>query len=181
MQLRNDTERYGLVAILLHWLVALTVFGMFGLGLWMTGLTYYDPWYHRAPALHKSIGVLLFMVMVARLLWRLRNPPPSPLPSHGLMERAVAHAVHLWLYIMLFAVMLAGYLIPTADGRAVEVFGLFSVPATLTSLPQQEDLAGTVHLYLAMFLMALVALHIAGALKHHVIDRDRTLKRMLGR
>lgn len=181
MQLRNDTERYGLVAVLLHWLVALTVFAMFGLGLWMTSLTYYDPWYRSGPALHKSIGVLLFVVMLARLGWRLYSPPPPPLPSHTLFERAAAHTVHLWLYLMLFALMLSGYLISTADGRAVEVFGLFSIPATITSIPQQEDLAGTIHLYLAMFLMSLVMLHVAGALKHHFIDRDRTLRRMLGR
>lgn len=181
MRLRNDKERYGLVAIAMHWLVALTVFGMFALGLWMTSLTYYDPWYRQGPALHKSIGVLLFLVMVARLAWRIYSPPPSALPSHSLLERAAAHTVHLWLYLLLFALMLSGYLISTADGRAIEVFGLFSIPATITSIPQQEDLAGAIHWYLALFLMALVLLHMAGALKHHFIDRDRTLKRMLGR
>lgn len=181
MQLRNNTERYGLVAVLLHWLVALTVFGLFGLGLWMTGLTYYDPWYRQGPALHKSIGILLFMVMVARVGWRLYSPPPAPLANHSLLESAAAQTVHAWLYLLLFALMLSGYLISTADGRAIDVFGLFSIPATITSIPQQEDLAGAVHWYLALFLMVLVLLHVAGALKHHFIDRDRTLRRMLGR
>lgn len=181
MRLRNDTEHYGLVAVLLHWLVALAVFGLFGLGLWMTGLGYYDPWYRSGPALHKSIGVLLFLLMLARLGWRVYSPPPPPLPEHGLLERAAAMTVQLWLYLLLFALMLSGYLISTADGRPVEVFGLFSVPATLTAIPQQEDLAGAVHWYLALFLMALVAVHVAAALKHHFIDRDRTLRRILGR
>lgn len=181
MRLRNDRERYGLAAVLLHWLVALTVFGLFGLGLWMTSLTYYDPWYRQGPALHKSIGVVLFVVMLARLAWRLYSPPPSPLASHTPLERRAAHIVHGLLYLLLFTIMASGYLISTADGRAVEVFGLFSLPATLTAIPQQEDVAGAVHLTLAIALMVLVLLHIAGALKHHFIDRDRTLRRMLGR
>lgn len=181
MQLRNDRERYGLVAIAMHWLVALTVFGLFGLGLWMTSLTYYDPWYRQAPALHKSVGVLLFVVMVARVAWRLHSPPPGPLATHTPLERRAALVVHALMYVLLFAIMASGYLISTADGRPVEVFGLFSIPASLTSIPQQEDLAGAVHLVLAILLMALVLLHVAGALKHHFIDRDRTLARMLGR
>jgi len=181
MRIRNDRERYGLVAVLLHWLVALTVFGLFGLGLWMTSLTYYDAWYRQGPALHKSIGVVLFVVMLARLAWRLYSPPPAPLASHTPLERRAAHLVHGLLYLLLFAIMASGYLISTADGRAVEVFGLFSIPATITSIPRQEDVAGAVHLFLAITLMTLVLLHIAGALKHHFIDRDRTLKRMLGR
>ncbi|MFA5626470.1 MAG: cytochrome b [Thiohalomonadaceae bacterium] len=180
MQLRNDAKRYGLIAVLLHWLVALAVFGLFGLGLWMTSLTYYDPWYRDGPALHKSIGVLLFATMILRLIWRWLSPPPPALSSHNPLERLAAKAVHLLLYLLLFAVMISGYLISTADGRAVEVFGLLSIPATLTSIPEQEDIAGAVHLYLAIGLIGLVVLHAAGALKHHFLDRDNTLKRMFG-
>lgn len=181
MQWRNSTERYGLIAIGLHWLVALTVFALFGLGLWMTGLEYYDTWYHRAPQLHKSIGVLLFAVMVVRLGWSLVNPHPAPLPSHTPLERTTARLVHGLLYLLLFAVMIAGYLISTADGRPIELFGVVAVPATLTSIPEQEDVAGEVHLTLAIILIVLALLHAAAALKHHFVDRDNTLRRMLGR
>lgn len=181
MQWRNSRERYGLVAIGLHWLVAFAVFALFALGLWMTELTYYHPWYQRGPALHKSIGVLLFALMVVRLLWRLLNPPPAPLPSHPRFERMAARWVHALLYLLLFAVMLAGYLISTADGRPIEVFGLFALPATLTSIPEQEDVAGEVHLFLAVTVIALALLHAGAALKHHFVDRDNTLRRMLGR
>ena len=72
MQWRNSPTNYGLTSIALHWLVALAVFGLFGLGFWMVGLTYYSSWYRTAPDLHKSIGVMLFMVMVLRVLWRTR-------------------------------------------------------------------------------------------------------------
>jgi cytochrome b561 len=85
------------------------------------------------------------------------------------------------LYLGLFGVMISGYLISTADGRGIEVFGLFSVPATLTGIPQQEDIAGAIHEYLAWGLVIFAALHGLAALKHHFIDRDSTLLRMFGR
>ncbi|MFZ1872669.1 MAG: cytochrome b/b6 domain-containing protein, partial [Chania sp.] len=85
------------------------------------------------------------------------------------------------LYTVLFAILISGYLISTADGQAISVFGWFDVPASLTGIPQQADTAGTIHLYLAWVVVVLSALHALAALKHHFIDRDVTLKRMLGR
>ena len=178
---RNQPTAYGLVAVLLHWLVAVTVIGLFALGLWMVELTYYDDWYRTAPNLHKGVGVMLFLVMVARLLWRFYDPPPAPEPGLRPIERRLAPIVHGLLYALLFAVMLSGYLISTADGRAIDVFGLFQVPATLSGLPNQADLAGDIHLALAIAVIALAGLHALAALKHHLIDRDRTLLRMLAR
>ena len=179
MAMKNSTGGYGLVAIVLHWLVALVVIAMFALGLWMVELTYYDVWYKRAPDLHKSIGILLFLVMLARLLWRSVNVIPSDEPDLTRLERQLAHATHKLLYLLLFAVMLSGYLISTADGRPIEVFGLVSVPALLSDIPNQEDLAGRVHLILAITLISLAGIHALAALKHHFIDRNRTLKKML--
>ncbi|HKJ76265.1 MAG TPA: cytochrome b [Gammaproteobacteria bacterium] len=181
MRLRNDANRYGMVAVVLHWTVALLILTLFGLGLWMTGLGYYDPWYQKGPALHKGLGVTLFALVVLRLVWRAANRRPEPLSDHAAWERRLAPAVHGLLYLLLFAVMLAGYLISTADGRPVEVFGLFAVPATLSGLEHQEDIAGEVHFALAVTLVTLAGLHAAAALKHHFLDRDRTLLRMLGR
>lgn len=178
--LRNTSTEYGLIAITLHWLVALVVIGLFALGLWMTGLDYYDAWYKRGPDLHKSIGVLLFITVAFRLGWRLVNPVPRPERSHTPWERRLAGIAHALLYVLLFAVMSAGYLISTADGRSIAVFGLFSVPATLSGLPGQEDIAGMIHEWLAYALIGLSSLHALAALKHHIIDRDRTLKRMFG-
>ena len=179
--LKNTPTDYGLIAIALHWLVTLVVISLFALGLWMTGLDYYDAWYQRAPDLHKSIGVLLFIIVAFRLAWRWWNPLPRPEPAHAAWERRLAGLAHALLYLLLFAVMIAGYLISTADGRPIEVFGLFSVPATLSGLENQEDIAGEIHEILAYLLIGLSVLHAAAALKHHFIDRDRTLKRMLGR
>lgn len=181
MKLRNHKDGYGLVAVILHWLVAAAVFGLFGLGLWMTELTYYDSWYRQAPWLHKGIGATLFLLVAARLLWRLFDPQPAPLPSHAPWERRAAGIVHRLLYLLLFAVMLSGYLISTADGRPLEVFGLFSIPATVTGIDNLEDVAGRVHLLLASSLVGLALLHAVAALKHGFFDHDRTLLRMLGR
>lgn len=181
MQWRNSPHRFGLVSILLHWLVALAVFGLFGLGLWMVSLDYYSPWYRTAPDLHKGIGILLFLVMLLRLLWRFLSPPPAALASHGPLTRLGSIAGHGLLYLGLFALMISGYLISTADGRPIDVFGWFQVPALFTGIPNQEDIAGTVHEYLAWALVALAVVHALAALKHHFIDRDATLARMLGR
>ncbi|NBC46949.1 MAG: cytochrome b [Gammaproteobacteria bacterium] len=179
--LRNTHDTYGLVAVSLHWLVALVVLGLFGLGLWMVELTYYDDWYRTAPAIHKGVGILLFITVTLRLGWRLVGLRPAPLATHSALERRVASITHGLLYVLLFAVMLSGYLISTADGRPVAVFGLFSVPALISDLPNQADVAGEVHLVLAISLVSLAAVHALAALKHHLIDRDRTLLRMLGR
>lgn len=181
MQWRNSARRYGLLSILLHWGVALAVFGLFGLGLWMVGLDYYSSWYRRAPDLHKGIGILLFLAMLLRLLWRFVSPPPPALANYSALTRVGAALAHGLLYLGLFALMFSGYLISTADGRAIEVFGWFSVPATLSGLEGQEDIAGVVHLWLAWGLIGLVVVHALAAFKHHFIDRDATLSRMLGR
>lgn len=181
MQWRNTSARYGLVSVLLHWLVALAVFGLFGLGFWMVGLSYYDPWRQSAPDLHKSIGIVLFAVMLLRVLWRVLNPTPAALSSHGPLTRLASKLGHGALYLGLFGVMISGYLISTADGRGIDVFGLFSVPAALTGIPQQEDIAGAIHEYLAWSLVIFAVLHGLAALKHHFIDRDSTLLRMFGR
>jgi cytochrome b561 len=175
---RNTASRYGLISIGLHWLVAMVVIGLFGLGLWMDSLDYYDAWYRKAPEIHKSIGVLLFMVMLGRTVWRHLSPGPAP--SGAAFQQKMAHAVHLTLYVLLFILMLSGYLVSTADGRALEVFGWFSIPATLSGLENQEDIAGEVHEVLAFTLMGLVIVHALAAMKHHFINRDSTLKRMLG-
>ncbi|CAI0697457.1 TPA: cytochrome b [Serratia fonticola] len=178
---KNTADRFGHVSVLIHWLVALTVYGMFALGLWMVTLGYYDVWYHQAPEIHKSIGTLLFIVMVVRVVWRFISPPPKPLASYSRLTRISAVLAHIALYTVLFAILISGYLISTADGQAISVFSWFDVPASVTGLPQQADTAGTIHLYLAWAVVVLSVLHALAALKHHFIDRDVTLKRMLGR
>lgn len=179
--LRNSDTRWGLVTVLLHWTLAVAVIGLFVLGEWMTGLSYYDPWYKQGPDIHRAVGVLVGAFFIVRLVWRSLERTPEPLASHKPWERRTAHLMHGVLYGLVFALVISGYLISTADGRAVSVFGWFDIPATLTSIPRQEDLAGDVHHVLAAVLISAVGLHALAALKHHFIDKDATLKRMFRR
>ncbi|ECC1662510.1 cytochrome b [Salmonella enterica subsp. salamae] len=180
MQFKNTPQRYGVVSAALHWLTALVVYGMFALGLWMVTLSYYDGWYHQAPELHKSIGILLMMALIVRIIWRRYSPPPVALASHSRLTRAGAAAGHLLLYLLLFAIIISGYLISTADGKPISVFGWFEIPATLTDAGAQADIAGTLHLWFAWSLVIISLSHGVMALKHHFIDKDDTLKRMTG-
>ena len=175
--LKNTDNSYGWIAIALHWLVAIAVFSMFGLGLYMVELTYYDSWYKGSLDLHKSAGILLALLVLLRSGWRLINPSPKGLSPRPL-ENLAAHLAHGLLYLMMAALFISGYLISTADGQGIAVFELFTVPATLTA-DNQEDIAGDIHQWLAWGLMGLVALHALAALKHHFINRDATLKRMV--
>ncbi|AKX45061.1 cytochrome B [Thiopseudomonas alkaliphila] len=172
---------YDRLTITLHWLVALMVIGLFALGLWMTGLSYYDSWYRTAPDLHKSFGSLLLLLMLLRLIWRVRQPRTAPIATHQRWELILAKAVQGLLYLGLFTVLISGYLISTADGRPISFFGLFDWPVLISGLPNQADIAGTVHLYAAWSVIVLAALHALAAIKHHLIDRDATLSRMLGK
>ncbi len=181
MQWKNTSSRYGMVAVTLHWLIAIVVFCLFALGWWMTGLDYYDSWYKQGPWIHKSVGILLFLMVSIRLLWRLMSVKPEAMSNHKHWEVRLAHVAHFLLYALLFVIMISGYLISTEDGRAVEVFGWFEIPATITSIPDQADVAGWIHFTLACILIGLVLLHALAALKHHFVDRDKTLVRIFGK
>lgn len=181
MQWRNSSARYGAISVFIHWLVAATVYGMFALGLWMVTLSYYDGWYHQAPEIHKSIGILLMMVLVIRIVWRFISRPPAALASYSTLTRISALGAHIVLYLLLFGILISGYLISTADGKPISVFGLFEVPATVSDAGVQADLAGQIHLWLAWGVVIVSVLHTLAALKHHFIDKDVTLTRMLGK
>src|SRR5690625_5802811 len=116
MAWNNTPERYGLVTITLHWITALAIVGLAVLGLWMTGLSYYSPHYHRAPFLHKSIGLCLALLLVLRWLWHRASPPPLPSAAHSALERRLARLAQAGLYLLLTLTLVSGYLISTATG-----------------------------------------------------------------
>ncbi|PKH06055.1 cytochrome b [Moritella sp. Urea-trap-13] len=178
--LKNTKTAYGWIAILLHWVMALAIFGMFGLGLYMVELTYYDAWYKGSLDLHKSIGILLLGLLLLRTLWRGININPDSADQHASkFEVTSAHLVHLGLYLLMFTLMLSGYLISTADGRGISVFELFTIPAIPFSVDNQEDIAGQIHEILAWALVLLAGVHALAAIKHHFINKNNTLVRML--
>lgn len=178
--LKNSPSRYGLVSISMHWLTAITIYGLFGLGLYMTDLTYYDAWYNKGPDVHRSIGILLFIVMVARWLWKITNARPEPEPNLKRWEIKLSSWTHSALYLLVFLAIVTGYLISTAKGSSVAVFDWFKVPALFNEVRGMEDIAGKFHYYLSWALVLLSALHVLASIKHHLIDGDNTLIRMLG-
>ena len=178
---KNSGQKYGLLSIILHWVTALVIFGLFGLGWYMVDLTYYDDLYRTLPFIHQSVGIALALAMIIRIVWRWMNPRPGfpeDMPRYEVIGARLAHIAMLLLIVM---IIVSGYLITTADGSGISFFDWFDVPATITTLPAQEDIAGLWHEYLAYALMVLAAIHALAALKHHFIDKDNTLKHMLGR
>lgn len=175
---KNTSNNYGLIAILFHWLSALAIFGLFGLGFWMVDLDYYSEWYRTGPHIHKSVGLLLLFVTLLRLVWKFFNPKPLALTDNKLEAKAGSIA-HLTLYALMLIIMISGYLISTADGRGIEVFTWFTIPSAGELFADQEDVSGLIHEYAAYAIIGFATLHALAALKHHFINRDNTLTRML--
>ncbi|PKG76400.1 cytochrome b [Shewanella sp. Choline-02u-19] len=177
--LLNTKKSYGLVAILFHWLSALAVIGLFAVGFWMVDLTYYSEWYKTAPYLHKSVGLILLLLTLSRIFWRMFTPNPKSLASHKRWERSAGHITHGVLYLLLLVIMVSGFLISTADDRGIWVFNWFEIPSLGVFMEDQADIAGVIHQYAAYSLIGLVLIHALGALKHHFIDKDSTLLRII--
>ncbi|GAB3522552.1 cytochrome b [Photobacterium alginatilyticum] len=176
--MKNAPKPYDWLSITIHWLSAVVIIGLFAVGLWMVDLNYYSQWYKPVPHWHKSAGLCLAFVTLFRLVWKTLKGHPAI--EGARWEQMGAKMAHWVIYVMLFGLFISGYLISTADGRAIEVFNWFSVPAAGELFPNQADIAGEVHYYLAFGLIGLAALHALAALKHHYINKDNTLKKMLG-
>jgi cytochrome b561 len=124
--------------------------------------------------------MVLFVILMLRVVWRFINITPATSdPKATSVELKAAHVAHITLYFLMAALMFTGYLISTADGRAIEIFGLVSVPALPFSIDQQENIAGDIHEILAWTIIALSALHALAAFKHHFVNKNNTLIRML--
>lgn len=177
--IKNTNRQYGAIAILMHWSVAILIIGLFAMGIWMRGLGYYDSWYQTAPLLHKSLGLLVFFLLLFKLIWRVYDPAPAPEANLKIWERRLSKLVHGVLYLLPFIIIVSGYLIATADDNKVAFFELFELPPLFKAFEHQEDIAGEVHEILSWVTIAIVALHALAAFKHHLIDKDATLSRML--
>lgn len=176
--LHDSKKNYGSISIFLHWSSAVLILGLFGLGLYMTSLGYYDAWYHKGPWWHVSFGLVLFVLTLIRLIWRLCSQTPQHLRRDRISNSA-ATLVKWLLYITLLAVMVSGYLINTSKGQPASFFDWFGIPSIGSFTANTVDLLGEIHFWGAWLMMGLVVLHVGGALLHHFVWRDRTLVRML--
>jgi cytochrome b561 len=174
----RSTSHYTATAIVLHWLVAAVLLADFAWGWWMQEIPKQPPGI-RADAfnLHKSIGLTLLLLMIARLAWRLRHPPPA-LPPMPAWQAAFAHANHRVMYVATFVLAIGGYLGSAWSGYPVRFFGVV-IPAWSASKPALKDLASVVHLAASWILLVAVTLHVAGALKHALVDRNGILTRIV--
>ena len=177
MPARNTAERYGWVSLTLHWLTVLLIVGLAVVGLTMDDLPN-GPQKIQVFALHKSTGLTVLALTVLRLAWRLYAgaPPMVPMPT---WQRFAAHGSHAALYGLLLAMPLSGWLYNSASGFSLKWFGLVSLPKLAAYDPGLKHLAHELHEGLAKVLLLVVAVHVAAALKHHFVERDVTLHRML--
>jgi cytochrome b561 len=171
-------EGFGRVTRALHWLMAAGILGTFALGAYIArmevGLS--NLWLF---GLHKTIGICLLALVVLRLVWRALNPPPGPLPGPAAWEMALARATHWALYVLMFAVPLSGWAYASSTGLDVLVFNRVNLPAIAPVSETWEASLKLLHRGLTWTLLALVGLHVAGALKRSLIARDGTLTRMI--
>ncbi|MDO9599975.1 MAG: cytochrome b [Azoarcus sp.] len=172
----NNT--YTRTAIALHWLIALCLIGSFALGTYMTDLSL-SPRKLELYSWHKWAGVSIFLLVLIRLGWRLGHPPP-PLPaSMPAVLRAAAHFTHIALYVLMIAIPLSGWLMSSAKGVQTVWFGIVPLPDLLTKNADLGKQLESLHFLLNYTMAVLVFTHIGAALKHHFIDRDDILRRML--
>ena len=171
-------KRYTITAITLHWLMALALIGMFALGFYMTGLAL-SPNKLKLFSWHKWTGVTIFLLACVRLAWRIAHHPPA-LPEHmGPGEQLLAHAGHGLLYLLMFAIPLSGWLMSSAKGVQTVYFGVLPLPDLLEKDKELGELLQSVHLSFNLLLATIVIAHAAIALRHHFINKDDVLARML--
>jgi cytochrome b561 len=195
----SNTTRYTKTAVFLHWLIAICIFGMFSLGWYMSDLPKEAPkqmaynlfdwgiytWQLSEEAsprtfyfnLHKSLGVTIFALIIIRILWRLTHKPPALLASYKAWERKLATGAHHLLYLLMVALPLSGVIMATYSKYGIKWFGVEFIKG-LDNTPMRE-LFKEVHEVIGVIILLVLVLHIVGALKHKLIDKDDTLKRML--
>lgn len=178
MSLRNTDRSWGSVARSLHWAIALLIFVQFALG-WMAVSWRLSPTKINLYIWHKSIGILILALVVLRLVWRLFNRTPVLPAGTPPLERAGAHATHTFLYALMLAVPLSGWVINSTANIPLRVFWLFPLPAIAAPDKAVEAVAKQLHLGLFIVLALMVTLHIAAALRHHFVKRNDILTRML--
>lgn len=179
MPLRSSREQWGSVIKTLHWLIFLAIAGLASVGWYMKGLPN-SPDKIKVYALHKSFGLTVFALVLLRLAWRelvdrVRPPLPDGMPA---WQRFAAHASHVALYLLMFAIPLSGWLFNSAANFPLRWFGLFSVPSLHAADSATKAFAGAAHWWLFWVLAAVLAAHVGAALWHHFGARDEVLRRM---
>lgn len=182
--MKDTASQFSPVSVALHWLIALAVIGMLALGIYMKETESYGLY-----DVHKSIGVAVLVVALIRLFWRLGNGWPAALSDDGPALRFIARLTHWMLIIVTLLMPVSGALMSVAGGRGLSFFGFELMAANRDPANPDEvlaysetlaDFAHETHEVVAFLLIFLVLLHLAGALKHQLVNKDATLRRMFG-
>jgi len=177
----NTPQHYGIIAIVLHWAMAVLLIVLTVLGLYMVRLpdAGYDTEKITLILVHKAIGMVALVFVLLRLVWRLCSDLPQLAAGLPQWQQVTARFVHLLFYALLFSLPFTGWVMSSAGGYPVSFFGWFNVP-DITGLDEQLFvLSIVVHRWLAYALVVLLALHAGAALHHHWTLRDDTLRRMM--
>ena len=173
MKILNSKEKYGLISIIFHWLMALIIVITFILGL---NLKYNYQYYYEVLILHNSLGITILLLAIFRIAWKFINIKPSPLPNKKLLMK-LATLTHILFYIFFFALPLSGYLLTNLQGDIVSFYGI-DLPEILQSNNDFKYYTHIVHDLLGNILLVIFSLHVLGALYHHFVIRDNTLRRI---
>jgi cytochrome b561 len=184
----NNRDRYGTVAMTLHWLIALMVLGNLCSGFYLANIMSDDnAWHLPFIQIHKSVGLTILTLSVLRLLWRLANPIPPLPPGMSTTLRILARGTHYLFYFLIIAIPLAGWAWTSSSTKGIptKYFGLFSWPNIpfLADLPRATKIANghmfhSYHVYLAYSAALLLVLHVGAALYHQFFRHDSVLRRM---
>ena len=174
-----EPVRYTRPAIALHWLIALLIVCAFALGWVMTDIPGFTPAKLKYYSWHKWLGVTVFALAIIRVLWRATHRPPALPDGMPALQRVGAHGVHALLYVLMFAIPVTGYLYSSASNIPVVYLGIVPLPRLIDPDPVLKGTFKTLHVSLNYVLLTLVGLHVVAAVKHHVLDRDGLLSRML--
>lgn len=178
MLFRNTPDSYGAATKTFHWLTALIVIALLGVGLYMGGMEA-GASKIKVYNLHKSFGICVLALAVLRIFWHVASKKPDFVGSLTVWEKRAARAVHLLLYFLIIAMPLTGWLMSSAYGRSVGVFGLFTLPDLMEQNQELGKSLRELHGIFGWALMFVAGAHFLAALKHHFVNKDATLRRML--
>ena len=190
MSARNSATSWGWVARLLHWVMALMILVLIGVGIYMSDFETDLIRQFQLIQMHKSFGFTVFVLAVVRVIWRFTNPTPALPDGMPQWQVSASHVSHALLYLLILAMPITGWLMVTSsplnDPGAYPVqipnlvFGLFAMPDPYpTGSKELSDTFATIHWALAYLLILVLLLHVAAALKHQLVDRDGLLMRMI--
>ena len=176
MGIENTSQQWGWLSKVLHWLTALVIFIQIPLGFYAESLRL-SPLKMDVFVWHKSLGMLVFLLLIIRLLWRIKATIPQPL-SAGKTQKRLSQAVHWLLYGLMVMLPISGWITSSAANIPIKLFWLIPLPALVGPDDALKSLAAQFHEISVCVLLTVLILHIGAAMRHHLLLQDNTIKRM---